>query len=133
MIRCSPADALGGEIGVVERREQRSPRAPSGTAGLALRSLDRAREHGVPAGGVDGDEPRPEPGDRRDRALDRLGDVVELEIGKESGPRARLRCDRAGGPSLTKSSSPTLSTPTAPRTFSAPARASVRLGSRGRR
>jgi hypothetical protein len=55
-----------------------------GQQGERLRGLRGAGcstgEHGRPAGGVHGEVAHAERGGRGDRALDRLGDVVELEV-----------------------------------------------------
>ena len=83
---------------------------------LLAGSLDRAPQHRPAAAGVDGEHPRAERRGAGDRALDRLGDVVELEIEKDRQPCLLAQRRRRCGPASTKSSSPTLIIPTASRT-----------------
>ena len=106
----APAMPMSREIVVVERGED-GDRADRERAALVRGARDRAPQHRAPAAGVHRDDARAEARRLRDRALDRLGDVVELQIEEDGEPELACRARRPAGPACTKSSSPTLSMP----------------------
>ncbi len=78
----------------VERRQDRHGDDLEAAALFGC-ALDGAPEHRGPAGGVHREHASPERRGARDRALDRLGDVVELQVEKHLA--AGLFAHRDGG------------------------------------